>query len=146
MSDTHDETSRLCTAEELVTALRQRAKRLAAALNEARQRDDDKPGDEVGTVAATDFGLRTVAVAGGRLSVGLADAGPVGLVMDVVWSWAKRFWYVDEVGQGIDATVEYAALDGVERAVYDVLARRGFSHVRCLAGVAEFQAARAAAG
>jgi len=55
VSDEREKTSRLHTAEELVGVLRERAGRFAAALDEARNRDDDHPGDEVDTGAVADW-------------------------------------------------------------------------------------------
>lgn len=139
MSHEHEKTSRLQTAVEVLVVLRERAERFAAALDEARNRDDDQPGDEVDTVVAADFGLRTVVRASGRIKVRLDAGPPDGPVVDVVWSSANYFWHVAEVSQEVREAAEYAALGAAERAVYDVLGRRGCDHEQCMEGVAEFQ-------
>lgn len=141
MSDEHEKTSRLQTAVGVLVALRERAERFAAALDEERNRDDDQPGDEVDTVAVADFGLRTVVKAPGRIKVRLDAGQPNGPVVDVVWSSANYFWHVAEVSQEVREAAEYAALGATERAVYDVLGHRGFDHEQCMEGVAEFREA-----
>lgn len=63
------------------------------ALDEARTRDDDVPGEEVGLVDPADFGLTMIDDSDPYKVVVLCDDGEEA---EIRWSSANYFWYVVE--------------------------------------------------